>query len=130
MEDVDDVLAFDFAWREVRYVLDEVGGEFNKVNKEVVMLMKVGKKDEVVLLMVKVKEIDERKKAAAEKEKELEEKTTTALLKIGNIVYDSVLVLNDEENNVIVCMWGEKCMEEKFLNYVDLIFMLDIVDVE
>ena len=90
VEDVDDVLALDLAWREARHALDEVGGEFNKANKEVAMLMKAGKKDEAAPLMAKVKEIDERKKAAAEKEKELEEKTTTALLKIGNIVHDSV----------------------------------------
>lgn len=130
VEDVDDVLALDLAWREARHALDEVGGEFNKANKEVAMLMKAGKKDEAAPLMAKVKEIDERKKAAAEKEKELEEKTTTALLKIGNIVHDSVPVSNDEENNVIERTWGEKRMEEKLPNHVDLISMLDIADVE
>ena len=96
VEDVDDVLALDLEWRQARHELDEVGGEFNKANKEVGLLMKAGKKEEAMPLMEKVKEIDQRKKAAAEKEKELEEKTNAALLRLGNIVHDSVPVSNDE----------------------------------
>ena len=69
MEDVDGVLALDLEWRQARHELDEVGGEFNKANKEVGLLMKAGKKEEAMPLMEKVKEIDQRKKAAAEKEK-------------------------------------------------------------
>ncbi len=62
MEDVDDVLALDLEWRQARHELDEVGGEFNKANKEVGLLMKAGKKEEAMPLMEKVKEIDQRKR--------------------------------------------------------------------
>jgi len=129
-EDVDDVLALDLEWRQARHELDAIGGEFNKANKEVALLMKAGKKEEAAPLMDKVKEIDQRKKAAAEKEKELEEKTNAALLKLGNVVHDSVPVSNDEANNAIVREWGTKREEEKLPNHVDLISMLDIADVE
>ena len=130
VEDVDDVLAIDLKWRESRFALDKLNEEFNKANKEIALLMKAGKKDEALPKMEAVKEIDARRKACAEEEREWEAKTNVALLKIGNIVHDSVPVSNDEANNKIERVWGEKRMEENLPNHVDLIGMLDIADVE
>jgi len=127
---VDDVLELDLKWRECRHNLDSINAEFNAINKQVGKLMKAGQKEEAVPLMAQAKEIDARKKALAEEEKEWEEKTNIALLKIGNIVHDSVPVSNDEANNAIVRTWGTKRMEENLPNHVDLIGMLDIADVE
>lgn len=127
---MDDVLELDLKWRECRHNLDNINAEFNAINKQVGKLMKAGQKEEAAPLMAQAKEIDARKKALAEEEKEWEEKTNVALLKIGNIVHDSVPVSNDEANNAIVRTWGEKRMEEKLPNHVDLIGMLDIADVE
>lgn len=127
---MDDVLELDLKWRECRHNLDSINAEFNAINKQVGKLMKAGQKEEAVPLMAQAKEIDARKKALAEEEKEWEEKTNIALLKIGNIVHDSVPVSNDEANNAIVRTWGAKRMEENLPNHVDLIGMLDIADVE
>lgn len=127
---MDDVLELDLKWRECRHNLDSINAEFNAINKQVGKLMKAGQKEEAVPLMAQAKEIDARKKALAEEEKEWEEKTNIALLKIGNIVHDSVPVSNDEANNAIVRTWGTKRMEENLPNHVDLIGMLDIADVE
>lgn len=127
---MDDVLELDLKWRECRHNLDNINAEFNAINKQVGKLMKAGQKEEAAPLMAQAKEIDARKKALAEEEKEWEEKTNVALLKIGNIVHDSVPVSNDEANNAIVRTWGEKRMEENLPNHVDLIGMLDIADVE
>jgi len=127
---VDDVLELDLKWRECRHNLDSINAEFNAINKQVGKLMKAGQKEEAAPLMAQAKEIDARKKALAEEEKEWEEKTNIALLKIGNIVHDSVPVSNDEANNAIVRTWGAKRMEENLPNHVDLIGMLDIADVE
>ncbi|CEG01469.1 Aminoacyl-tRNA synthetase, class II [Ostreococcus tauri] len=129
-EGVDDVLTLDLEWRDARHELDRIGGEFNKANKEVALLMKAGKKDEAAPLMEIVKEIDERRKACAEREKEAEAKMTTALLKLGNIVHDSVPIDDNEDNNKVERVWGEKRMEENLPNHVDLIAMLDIADTE
>ena len=127
---MDDVLELDLKWRECRHNLDSINAEFNAINKQVGKLMKAGQKEEAAPLMAQAKEIDARKKALAEEEKEWEEKTNIALLKIGNIVHDSVPVSNDEANNAIVRTWGTKRMEENLPNHVDLIGMLDIADVE
>lgn len=123
-------MTLDLEWRDARHELDQLGGEFNKANKEVALLMKAGKKEEALPLMENVKAIDERRKAAAEREKEAESRMTAALLKIGNIVHDSVPISDNEDNNTIERTWGEKRMEEKLPNHVDLIAMLDIADTE
>ena len=130
VEDVDDVIAMDAKWRDTRWELDQVNQEFNKANKEVSKL-KVAKEnaDEA---MAKVKEIDARRKQLEEEEKVAEEAVTKLLVKIGNLVHDSVPVSDDEENNVIHKTFGldTKRMEEKLPNHVDLIAMLGIADTE
>ena len=54
MEDVDDVLALDLEWRQARHELDEVGGEFNKANKEVGLLMKLKRQTLKRLVIIKL----------------------------------------------------------------------------
>ena len=128
MEDVDDVIAMDAKWRDARWELDSVNAEFNKANKEVSKL-KVAKEnaDEAI---AKVKELAARRVELEQQEKDAEEAVNTLLKRIGNIVHDSVVVSQDEENNAIVRTFGldTKRMEEKLPNHVDLIAMLDIAD--
>ena len=130
MEDVDDVIAMDAKWRDARWELDSVNAEFNKANKEVSKL-KVAKEnaDEAI---AKVKELAARRVELEQQEKDAEEAVNTLLKRIGNIVHDSVVVSQDEENNAIVRTFGldTKRMEEKLPNHVDLIAMLDIADTE
>ena len=130
MEDVDDVIAMDAKWRDARWELDSVNAEFNKANKEVSKL-KVAKEnaDEAI---AKVKELAARRVELEQQEKDAEEAVNTLLKRIENIVHDSVVVSQDEENNAIVRTFGldTKRMEEKLPNHVDLIAMLDIADTE
>ena len=130
VEDVDDVIAMDAKWRDARWELDSVNAQFNKANKEVSKL-KVAKEnaDEAI---AKVKELAARRIELEQQEKDAEEAVNTLLKKIGNIVHDSVVVSQDEENNAIVRTFGldTKRMEEKLPNHVDLIAMLDIADTE
>ena len=130
VEDVDDVIAMDAKWRDARWELDQLNQEFNKVNKEVSKL-KAAKQDADELI-AKVKEIDERRKKAEAEEKEAEETVNKLLVKIGNLVHDSVPVSDDEENNVVhkTFMLDTKRMEDKLPNHVDLIAMLGIADTE
>ncbi|KAL2330649.1 hypothetical protein Fmac_018230 [Flemingia macrophylla] len=78
-----------------------------------------------------IKESEETKKSIAEKEVEVGE--TLSLLNskletIGNLIHDSVPISNDEANNVMVRSWGEKKLEPKLRNHVDLVELLEIVD--
>ena len=65
-----------------------------------------------------------------EEEKAAEALTNATLLKLGNIVHDSVHVDNDEDHNPVVRTWGEPRQEEKLPNHVDLVAMLDIADLD
>lgn len=130
VEDVDDVIAMDAKWRDARWELDQLNQDFNKANKEVSKL-KVAKEnaDEA---MAKVKAIDERRKQLEEEEKAAEDAVNKILLKIGNLVHDSVPVSDDEANNVVHRTFGldTKRVEDNLPNHVDLIAMLDIADTE
>lgn len=55
----------------------------------------------------------------------------SVLVKIGNLVHETVPVSEDEANTVVVRAWGEKKRSgEKLKNHVDLCRMLDIVAME
>ncbi|KAK4595930.1 hypothetical protein RGQ29_014141 [Quercus rubra] len=80
-----------------------------------------------------IKNTEENKKSAAEKEAEVREvfqQLNSKLLLIGNLVHDSVPVDNDEANNKVVRSWGEKRLEPKLKNHVDLVELLGIADLK
>ena len=112
----------------VRYQLDNLNSEFNKANKEVAKLKVAGENADAQI--AEVRAIDTRRKETEELEKRLEDEVNTLLLKLGNIVHDSVPISNDEANNTVVRTWGEKRMDEGLPNHVDLVSMLDIADLE
>ncbi|XP_058760569.1 serine--tRNA ligase-like [Vicia villosa] len=47
---------------------------------------------------------------------------------IGNLIHDSVPISNDEADNVVVRTWGDKRVEPKLKNHVDLVELLEIAD--
>ncbi|XP_020245694.1 serine--tRNA ligase [Asparagus officinalis] len=69
----------------------------------------------------------------AEKDEEVKLAKTeldAKLMTIGNLVHDSVPVSNDEANNLVVRTWGERRLEGKLRNHVDLVDMLGIADLK
>ncbi|KAL2344081.1 hypothetical protein Fmac_005366 [Flemingia macrophylla] len=102
-----------------QFELENLRKEFNKINKEVSKLKHL------------IKESEETKKSIADKEVEVGE--TLSLLNskletIGNLIHDFVPISNDEANNVVVRSWGEKRVEPKLKNHVDLVELLEIAD--
>ena len=130
VEDVDDVIALDAKWRDVRWELDQANSEFNKANKAVSALKRAG--EDAKDAIKQVAEVKAKVAVLAEAEKAAEAATNACLHKIGNIVHDSVPVSDDEENNVVYRSFGldKRRMEENLPNHVDLIAMLDIADTE
>mmetsp|Transcript_7834 Transcript_7834/g.29370 ORF Transcript_7834/g.29370 Transcript_7834/m.29370 type:complete len:486 (-) Transcript_7834:503-1960(-) len=135
VEDVDDVIALDVKWRDARWELDTANSEFNKANKQVSLLKRAG--DDATAKDVEdaiehVSAIKATIVTLAEDEKNLEEAVMSKLMKIGNLVHDSVPVSDDEQNNSVYRTWGldSKRVETGLPNHVDLIAMLDIADTE
>ncbi|GMN43826.1 hypothetical protein TIFTF001_013026 [Ficus carica] len=66
-------------------------------------------------------------------EKDAEVKEALKLLNsrleiIGNLIHDSVPISNDEANNAVIRSWGEKRVEPKLKNHVELVELLGIAD--
>ncbi|KAL7170640.1 hypothetical protein ACSBR2_035508 [Camellia fascicularis] len=125
---VDEVIALDKEWRQRQFEYDGLRKDFNKINKEVGKLkISGGDASEVI------RSTEENKKLTAEKETEVQEARAALYSKleiIGNLVHDSVPVDNEEANNAIIRSWGEKRLEPKLKNHVDLVELLGIADIK
>lgn len=126
---VDDVLREDQAWRESLHRLNELRSRRNKAALEVAQAKKSGGDAQSVLL--------EMKGLAAEMErlelrvKETEEKRTQLLLRLPNLMHDSVPVGKDETGNVAVKTVGEaKKHPFEARSHVDLLASLGVADVD
>ncbi|XP_068340807.1 serine--tRNA ligase-like [Pyrus communis] len=128
VEIVDEVIQLDKEWRQRQFELESLRKEFNKINKRVAQLRIAGEDATEV-----IKDTEENKRLAAEKEVEVREALTQLNSKleiIGNLVHDSVPFSNDEENNAVIRSWGDKRVEPKLKNHVELVELLGIADLK
>ncbi|KAH0908596.1 hypothetical protein HID58_031917 [Brassica napus] len=114
---VDEVINLDKEWRQRQFEVDGLRTEFNKLNKQVAKLKISGADASEV-----IQQAEKNKQDAADKEKEVGDayaKLKEKLVKVGNLVPDSVPVSNDEP----VFAPGQKVM-----NHVDLVEKTFIAD--
>ena len=57
---VDEVYDFDICFRNAKKEADDLRGEKNKINEQIGSLMREGKKEEAMLVLSKINEINER----------------------------------------------------------------------
>ncbi|KAH6802427.1 seryl-tRNA synthetase / serine-tRNA ligase [Perilla frutescens var. frutescens] len=125
---VDEVIELDKAWRQRQFELDGLRTSKNKISKEISRL-KISGGDASTLIA----STDENRELTVQKEAEVQEALAavqTRLATIGNLVHDSVPVDNNEDNNAIIRSWGEKRMEPKLKNHVELVELLGIADLK
>lgn len=128
VELVDEVIHLDKEWRQRQFEFENLRKEFNKINKQVAKL-KISGEDASEM----IKSTDENKRLTAKKEAEVQEALAALNSKleiIGNLVHDSVPVSNDEANNAVIRSWGEKKVEPKLKNHVELVELLGIADLK
>ncbi|XP_009111775.1 serine--tRNA ligase, cytoplasmic-like [Brassica rapa] len=114
---VDEIIKLDKEWRQRQFEVDALRTEFNKLNKQVAKL-KISGGDASEL----IQQAEKNKQDALKKEKEVGDayaKLKEDLVKVGNLVPDSVPVSNDEP----VFAPGKKVM-----NHVDLVENTFIAD--
>ncbi|CAD6335421.1 unnamed protein product [Miscanthus lutarioriparius] len=133
VEVVDEVIALDEEWRRLRFSLDKLQQELNATAKKIGKLKVAGKEEDEEEAKKLVEGTNEIKKRQADMEAE-EQKTKSALdaklMAIGNILHESLPVAADEANNVLLRVFGDRRMEQKLMNHVDLCVALDIVDLK
>ncbi|GAV27103.1 Serine--tRNA ligase [Pichia membranifaciens] len=109
VELVDEIISEYKEWVRLRFVADELNKKLNKVQKEIGLKFKA-KEDASELLKEKDSIISE-KKEAIEKEQEADKLLRQKVYLVGNIVHESVVVSQDEENNELVKTWAPEGLE-------------------
>jgi seryl-tRNA synthetase len=126
---LDELVETDMEWRKNLTKLNELRHQKKLVTSEVAALKKAGKVAKGKLDEAKAidKEIDNtEKKVAAEEEHEHD-----LLIRLPNMLHDSVPVGQGDADNVEVRTWGKiPTFTFPIQNHIDLALKLDIVDVE
>ena len=128
---VDEVIALYNEKKDVNQRANELRANRNKISKQIGMLMAQGKRDEAEETKNLVTRQAEELKALEEKEAELEVKVRDIVMKIPNIVDESVPVGKDDSENVEVKQYGEKTVVDFEIPYhTDIMALFDGIDKE
>ncbi|MEM2970819.1 MAG: serine--tRNA ligase [Candidatus Bathyarchaeia archaeon] len=129
LEMLDELIRCDGEWRQALTRLNELRHERRKITLEVAALKKRG--EDASGEIAKAKNIDVEITVLERRVGECEEKVRYYLMRLPNLLHESVPFGKDENDNVPVRFWGEP---PKFnfpaKDHIDLALNLDIMDVE
>ncbi|ODQ83208.1 hypothetical protein BABINDRAFT_159649 [Babjeviella inositovora NRRL Y-12698] len=103
VELVDEIIADYKDWVKIRFDLDVLNKEQNKIQKEIGLKMK--NKEDATELLAQKETFVQQKKELTLKEEEADKKVRAKVNLVGNIVHPSVVVSNDEKDNALVKLW-------------------------
>lgn len=109
---VDEAIELDSKKREAQSEADSLRAERNKISKQIGALMAQGKRDEAEEVKKKVGEYATRLAEVEVLEKEFDEKLTEVMMKIPNIIDESVPIGKDDSENVEITRYGEPKVPE------------------
>lgn len=90
-----------------------MNAKINELNKKIGALMKAGEKEKVPPVKEDKKKLEAEKVELERLAVDAESRLETELAKIGNIVHESCIVSNDEENNAVQdCYWPNSRSEQ------------------
>lgn len=104
---VDMVIELDKKNRELKQIGDDLRNKRNKMSKEIGGLMAKGLKDEANEIKEKVQAMADEMKLTEEKEIEISAKIKDIMMKIPNIIDESVPIGKDDSENVELEKYGE-----------------------
>ena len=133
VELVDEIINGYKEWTKIRFDLDALNKEQNKVQKAIGAKFKA--KEDASELLKEKDAIAAKKAELTIKEQEADQAVRNKVNLVGNIVHESVVVSNDEENNEIVRKWnpeGKEVDETKkaALSHHEVLTRLDGYDPE
>ncbi|HWP30695.1 MAG TPA: serine--tRNA ligase [Fimbriimonadales bacterium] len=105
---LDEFLAVDAEWRNVRTKLNELEAQQNKISKSIGALIAQGKREEAEAAKRQAAQLKEEIATLSAKEKELEERLSRLELEFPNLPHESVPPGESAEDNIEVFSWGEK----------------------
>lgn len=101
---VDEIIADYKQWVKIRFDLDEINKEQNRVQKAIGLKFKA--KEDASELLKEKDVIAQRKKDLIAVEQKADEELRAKVNLIGNIVHPSVPISDDEDNNEIIRKWS------------------------
>ena len=126
---LEDLLQKDKEYRQLLVDLEKIQAERNQITKKIAEAVKAGK--DASAEKKTAAELPGKIKTAEAKVVELQEKVKFYLMRLPNILHESVPVGKDETGNVTVREWGQK---KKFdfipKSHVDILQELDLADIE
>ena len=126
---VEEVYELDIKYRESKKKADDLKAEKNRISDEIGALMREGKKEESLSLREKVGELSEEITALETSETNLEEEIKSRMLKIPNIIDDSVPIGKDDSENVEIEKFGDPIVPDYEIPYhADIIESLGGLD--
>ena len=117
LELVDKVLELDSKNREVKLKGDELRSSRNSLSSQIGNLMKSGNRDEAEKIKAQVGDINNELVENEKLEQELAEEIKTIMMKIPNIIDDSVPIGKDDSENVEVQKYGEPVVPDYEIPY-------------
>jgi seryl-tRNA synthetase len=129
LELVDEIMELDSKWKKLKYDEDELRNKRNKISKLIAMLMKSKNDKEVKKLKIEAKKIPEKIEKIQLKKKKMKDKINLAMMRIPNIIHESVPIGKNDSENVEIKKFGEpKIPEYPILNHAELTSTLKGVD--
>ena len=104
---VDEVIKLDKESRELTQLCDDLRSKRNSKSKEIGGLMARGQKEEAEKIKQEVNEINQKLEANAGLEEKLKDEIKSRMMKIPNIMHESVPIGKDDSENVEVEKFGE-----------------------
>ncbi len=126
---LESLIELDINWRELKQQLDNLRSRRNNASKEINELKKQGKHGHLKQILDEIKGLPDRIKRDEEKEAELASKIKGILMRIPNILHESVPIGKDSSENVVVKTWGKpKKFGFELANHGELAEQLGVAD--
>lgn len=128
---VDEVLELDKKNREATLNGDELRSKRNSLSSEIGNLMKQGKKDEAETIKKQVQEINQELEKNEKLEEEYSLQIKERMMKIPNIIHESVPIGEDDTKNVEIEKFGEPVVPSYEIPYhTEIMESLDGIDLD
>ena len=128
---VDEVMELDKKSRELTAMCDELRMRRNSISKEIGALMANGKKEEAESKKAEVQEINNKLEENEKLEAEYAESIKERMMKIPNIIHESVPIGKDDSQNVEIEKFGEPVVPSYEIPYhTDIMESLNGIDLD
>ncbi|MFH0897539.1 MAG: serine--tRNA ligase [Candidatus Bathyarchaeota archaeon] len=126
---VDELLTYDKVWRNTLTEINTLRSKRNRLTEEISQLKKEGK--DISKELGDAEEIPERVRELEQTAHDYRDKVDYILLRLPNIMHETVPYGKDENDNVEVRRWGETpIFSFKPRDHIELSLSLDLVDLE